>query len=439
MPLNLNESLFTFLEKSPTAFHAVLNTCELLKKAGYKELKETDAWKITPGGKYLVTRNDSSVIAFRLPAGKNLASFRIAASHSDSPVFKIKPAPELESEKAYIRLNVEKYGGMLMAPWFDRPLSVAGRVVVKCGSAKKEGASFRSVFVDIDRDLLMIPSLAIHFDREANSGHEYKVSPELFPLYGEAANKGSFMKLIAKEAGVKEGDILSYDLFVYPRGRGYAWGAKNEFIAASRLDDLQCTFADTQGFIAGEKKQARDADFCAVLAVFDNEEVGSATKQGAGSTFLSDVLSRIAAGLDFSAEGERRLIANSFMISADNAHAVHPAHGEKSDQINRPQMNKGIVIKHSANQKYTTDAVSCAVMKTICEKAGVPCQEFANHSNVQGGSTLGNISNTHVSLNTVDIGLPQLAMHSPWESAGALDTAYLVKAMETFFSVKQIF
>ena len=438
MSSTINESLFTFLEKSPSAFHAVLNTCDLLKKAGYKELKETEAWSLKQGGKFFVTRNDSSVMAFRLPKGK-LSSFRIAASHSDSPVFKIKPSPELESEQTYVRLNVEKYGGMLMAPWFDRPLSVAGRLIVKSGASKKDGPAFRTVFVDVDRDLLMIPNLAIHFDRDVNAGHEYKVSPELFPLYGDIANKGTFMKLIAKEAGVKESDILSHDLFVYPRGRGYLWGAKNEYIAASRLDDLQCTFADTIGFIDSEKKQDKDASFCSVLAVFDNEEVGSGTKQGAGGTLLTDLITRITANLGYTADETLRMVASSFLISADNAHAVHPSRGDKSDQVHRPQMNRGIVIKHSANQKYTTDAVSCAVMKLICAQAGVPCQEFVNHSNVLGGSTLGNISNSQVSLNAVDIGLPQLAMHSPWETAGALDTAYLVKAMETFFSVKQIF
>lgn len=415
------EELLQFLEESPSCFHAVFNMQEMLKAAGYTQLTEDSRWNLKKGGKYFVTRNGSSLAAFSIPAGE-MNGFRILASHSDSPSFKIKENPEITVEDAYVKLNMEKYGGMLCAPWFDRPLSVAGRVIVK------ENETFLPKLVHIDRDLLLIPNLAIHMNREANNGYKYNAQKDLLPLYGEASAKGTFMKQIAEAAGVEEAEILGHDLFLYNREKGSIWGAAGEFISCGRLDDLQCAFASLKGFLAGEKKET-----LAVHCVLDNEEVGSGTKQGAASTFLYDTLTRINSALGFTAEDYHIQLAKSFMISADNAHAVHPNHPDKTDPVNRPYLNKGIVIKYNANQKYCTDGFSAAMFKDLCREADVPVQTFVNRSDMAGGSTLGNISNTKVALNTVDIGLPQLAMHSPYETAGVKDTVYLVKAAAKFF------
>ena len=394
---------------------------DILLAEGFAQLREEDKWEIVNGGKYFVTRNDSSIVAFTIPE-TGAFGYRIMASHSDSPTFKIKENPEMEVDKKYVKLNVERYGGMLCAPWFDRPLSVAGRVIVK------EGDAFVTKFVDVDRDLLMIPNLAIHMNREVNDGYKYNAQVDMLPLYGDISSKDTFMKSIAEAAGVKEEDILGHDIFLYNRVKGSIWGANEEFVSSSRLDDLQCAFSSLQGFLKGEKKE-----YAAVHCVLDNEEVGSGTKQGADSTFLYDTLVRINECLGLSYEEYLRALAKSFMLSADNAHAVHPNHKEVADPVNRPYMNEGIVIKHSANQKYCTDGVSAAVFKDLCREAGVPFQTFTNRSDMLGGSTLGNISNTKVALNAVDIGLPQLAMHSPYETAGVKDTYYLIQAAEKFF------
>ncbi len=415
------EKLLAFIRKSPTAFHAVDTMRKKLADQGFQELSEKDYWKLTPGGRYMVTRNNSALIAFSIPEDAP-RRFHIMASHSDSPTFKIKENPEITVEKAYVKLNVEKYGGMLMSPWFDRPLSVAGRVIVS------EGGEIREKLIDIDRDLLMIPSLAIHMNREVNSGYSYNPQKDLLPLYGTAGTEETFSKTLAEAAGVREEEILSHDLFLYSRTRGAVWGAEKEFISAGRLDDLQCAFASMEGLLSGEKKKS-----IAVHCVMDNEEVGSGTKQGAASTFLKDTLLRINSGLGRTYEEYLMSLADSFMISADNAHALHPNYTDMADPVNRPLLNKGIVIKYNANQKYCTDAVSAARFKELCNRAEVPYQTFVNRSDMAGGSTLGNISNTQVPVNTVDIGLPQLAMHSPYETAGVKDTLSLVKAAELFF------
>lgn len=415
------EKLLAFIRKSPTAFHAVDTMRKTLADQGFQELSEKDYWKPTPGGRYMVTRNNSALIAFSIPEDAP-RRFHIMASHSDSPTFKIKENPEITVEKAYVKLNVEKYGGMLMSPWFDRPLSVAGRVIVS------EGGEIREKLIDIDRDLLMIPSLAIHMNREVNSGYSYNPQKDLLPLYGTAGTEETFSKTLAEAAGVREEEILSHDLFLYSRTRGAVWGAEKEFISAGRLDDLQCAFASMEGLLSGEKKKS-----IAVHCVMDNEEVGSGTKQGAASTFLKDTLLRINSGLGRTYEEYLMSLADSFMISADNAHALHPNYTDMADPVNRPLLNKGIVIKYNANQKYCTDAVSAARFKELCNRAEVPYQTFVNRSDMAGGSTLGNISNTQVPVNTVDIGLPQLAMHSPYETAGVKDTLSLVKAAELFF------
>ena len=403
-------------------FHAVKTMKDMLNAEGFEEIKEADKWELNKGGKYYVTRNDSSIIAFVMPEGE-FSGYRIMASHSDSPTFKIKENPEMQVDKKYVKLNVERYGGMICSPWFDRPLSVAGRIIVK------EKDEFVTKLVDVDRDLLMIPNLAIHMNREVNDGYKYNAQKDMLPLYGDGAAKDTFMKTIACAAGVNEEDILAHDLFLYNRIKGTIWGANEEFVSSSRLDDLQCAFASLKGFLKGEKKA-----HLAVHCVLDNEEVGSGTKQGAASTFLYDVLVRINECMGYSYEDYVRNLAKSFMLSADNAHAVHPNYSDVADPVNRPYLNEGIVIKYSANQKYCTDAVSAAMFKDICKKADVPYQVFTNRSDILGGSTLGNISTTKVALNAVDIGLPQLAMHSPYETAGIKDTWYLIQAAGEFFA-----
>lgn len=421
---NTSKELMAFIKKSPTAFHVVNNFSKMLESAGFVKLNEMDRWKIKPNGKYYVTRNDSSIIAFCMPEKEDFYNFQIAAAHSDSPTFKIKENPEMIEDENYVTLNVEKYGGMLMAPWLDRPLSVAGRVIVK------EGTTLKPVLINIDRDLCAIPNLAIHMNRDANSGIKYNPQKDMIPLFGEISAKNKFEKIIAKEANTDTDSIISTDLFLYNREKGTVWGADNEFISAPRLDDVMCAYSCINALIKSKETNKESVNVC---AVFDNEEVGSTTKQGADSSFLSDVLSRISICTGKDSEDFVRACASSFMLSADNAHAVHPNYKEKADPTNRPYMNKGIVIKYNANQKYTTDAISAAVFKEICKKAGVEVQSYVNRSDIPGGSTLGNISNSHISLNTVDIGLAQLAMHSPYETAGIKDTELMIKAVKKFY------
>lgn len=424
----ISKQLIEFIDKSPTCFHAVKTMSDILKKEGFTELREDQKWHIEKGGRYFVARNGSSLIAFTIPE-QDMKGMRIMASHSDSPTFKIKEDPEMEADGHYIKLNVERYGGMICAPWFDRPLSVAGRVIVRNSSGNSASGALRTVLVNVDRDLLMIPNLAIHMNREVNDGYKYNAQKDMLPLYGDITAKDTFMKVIADAAGTAPEDILGHDLFLYNRQSASIWGASGEFLSSGRLDDLQCAFSSLKGFLAGEKKE-----YMAVHCVLDNEEVGSGTKQGAASTFLYDTLTRAHESLGLTREDYLIHLADSFMVSADNAHAVHPNHTDKADPVNRPYLNGGIVIKFNASQKYCTDGVSAAMFREICQRADVPVQTFVNRSDMAGGSTLGNISNTQVALNTVDIGLPQLAMHSPYETAGIKDTEYLVRAASVLFS-----
>lgn len=422
MYIETTEKLLDFIEKSPTAFQAVDEMQKRLTENGFEVLSEKEYWKLIPGGKYLVTRNNSALIAFCIPE-KESRVFHIMASHSDSPSFKIKENPEIKVDNSYVKLNVEKYGGMLMAPWFDRPLSVAGRVIIRRNGGLKEK------LINIKRDLVMIPNLAIHMNREANNGVSYNPQKDLQPLFAVGNTDRTLLEIIAEQTGVKKEDIISHDLFLYNRMLGTIWGADKEFVSSARLDDLQCAFASMEGLL-----RAQNHESIAVHCVMDNEEVGSGTKQGAASTFLKDTLLRINMGLGRTYEEYLMTLAGSFMVSADNAHALHPNYTDKTDPTNHPVLNKGIVIKFNANQKYCTDAVSAAIFKELCTKAGVPYQTFVNRSDIAGGSTLGNISNTQVPMNTVDIGLPQLAMHSPYETAGVKDTEYLVRAAEELFA-----
>jgi len=416
--------LVEFLKKSPSAFHAVHALSEILEENGFSKLNECGEWKLQPGGKYYVTRNLSSIIAFVAPEDGDF-SFRICASHSDSPVFKIKENAEIEVRGKYIQLNTERYGGLIYSVWLDRPLSVAGRVLVK----GENGVMTK--LVNIDKDLLVIPNVAIHMNRTINDGFKYNPQTDLTPLYGDIRAKGTFKKLIADAAGVDEADILGSDLFLYSRTQPSVWGENGEFISAGCLDDLECAYTTAMGFVT-----AKSASGMPVLAVFDNEEVGSTTKQGADSTFLTDVLKRACYALGGDEAAFMRAAASSVMLSCDNAHAMHPNHPEFSDSTHAVQMNAGIVIKESANQKYTSDGTSKAILRSILNKAGVPFQFFANRSDMLGGGTLGNISNRHFSLNTVDIGLAQLSMHSVYETAGTEDVDHMINGTRAFYEAK---
>lgn len=419
----ISGELLDFIAASPSCYHAAENIAQTLRAHGWQELSEAKAWELCPGGRYYVRRNVGTVIAFTLPSGE-LKGFQIGAAHGDSPTFRIKENMEISVDGAYTELNVERYGGMLCAPWFDRPLSVAGRLAVRTG----DGVESR--LVNVDRDLMLLPSLAIHMDRSLNDGHKYSIQNDMRPLLGDERSKGQFMRIVADAADVEEGDILGSDLFLYCRGRGTVWGASNEYLSAPKLDDLQCAYALLQGFLACTPA-AGAANVC---AIFNNEEVGSKTRQGAASTVLQDTLRRIIESLGGTYQDYLRVLASSYFVSADNAHAAHPNHLSAADPTNHPHMNGGIVIKFSGYMRYTTDAVSAALFRSFCERAGVPTQTFHNHSDSRGGGTLGNISAAQVSVNSVDIGLPQLAMHSAVETAGVMDTGYLIEAMKQVYS-----
>lgn len=410
--MNVNSELFSFIKNSPSAYHTVASVKKELLENGYRELYEGDVWNLSDGEGYFVTKNGTSIIAFR--AKKDANGFMISASHSDSPSFRLKLSPELPG--SYTRLSVEKYGGMINYSWLDRPLSLAGRVVVRTAGG------IESRLVNLDRDVAVIPSVAIHMNRGVNDGYKFNPAIDLLPLTATADGKGAVMAELARLAGVEESDVISHDVFLYNREEGRVIGSKDEFILAPRLDDLECVFASLKAFLA-----ARDSASIPVLAVFDNEEVGSETKQGAASTFLYDTLRRIAG------DSYERMSANSFMVSADNAHAKHPNHPELADAENAPMINSGIVIKWNANQRYATDGVSDAIFRTLCDRCGAKTQTYYNRADMLGGSTLGSISNTKVSVATVDIGLPQLAMHSASETAGSKDVAELIKALTELF------
>ena len=415
-----NRRLLAFIDNSPTAWHAAESLAQRLAGEGYTELQETENWALKVPGKYFVRRNGSALIAFRLPS-VDFRGFLMMAAHDDSPSFRIKEGAAVPTAGMYTRLNVEKYGGMLCSSWMDRPLSVAGRAAVRDG----ERVALR--LVNIDRDLLLIPNVAIHMDRNVNDGKKFDANVDMLPLFGSAGEEADFLALVAENAGAAPEDLVATELQLYPRMPGTVWGARQEFISAPRLDDLQCVFGCAEGFLT-----ARDGENAPVLCVFDNEEVGSGTKQGADSSFLADTLHRICLALGRDS-GYRRTLAASFLISADNAHAVHPNHPEYADRNDRPEMNKGIVIKYNASQKYTTDAVSAAVFAELCRRCGVPTQRYTNRADLAGGSTLGHISTAHVSVDSLDIGLAQLAMHSAYETAGALDTEYLIRAAAAFY------
>ncbi|MDD6212465.1 MAG: M18 family aminopeptidase [Clostridiales bacterium] len=420
--MNLGRELISFIQKSPTGFHAVDTVRKELEEAGYLPLMESECWNLEEGGCYYVMRNHSSLLAFQIPHGE-FTGFQIGAAHSDSPSFRIKPEMELETLGEYIRINAEPYGGGIYSSWLDRPLSVAGRVMVET----EKGAETR--LVQVDQDWFVIPQLAIHMNRKINEGHSYAANRDMVPLFSGIKGKGSFRKQIARECGTKPEHILGMDLFLYNRTPGMLWGDKEEFVSAPRLDDLQCAFCLLKGFLGGTPSEA-----IPVYALFDNEEVGSLSKQGADSDFLSRILHRICYALGKTEEEILRLFAGSFLVSADNAHAVHPNFPEYSDPVNRVYMNQGVVLKFNGNQKYTSDGVSEALFRQLCRRTGTACQSYTNRSDMPGGSTLGNLSNRHISLLSADIGLAQLAMHSCYETAGTKDLEDMIRVMKEFFS-----
>ena len=408
----INE-LIDFIKASPTSYHTVATVKAVLMAAGYTEVFENDPHSFADGGNHFVIRGGSSIIAFK-GRGKG---FMICASHSDSPAFKLKD--ELSGAN-YTRLATEKYGGMIHYSWLDRPLSLAGRVVAKTPNG------IVTKLVNIEKASLVIPSVAIHLNRGVNDGYKFNPASDLLPLAGGADAKGEIMAMIAAFAGVSVNDIISHDLFLYNAERGRVVGIKDEYILSPRLDDLGCVYASLRAFI---NAPANDK-CCAVLAVFDNEEVGSETKQGASSTFLPMTLSAIAGG----GAKYSTMLSNSFMVSADNAHAVHPNHPELYDGTNAPVLGGGVVVKYNANQRYTTDAISDGIFSTLATRCGIKLQKYSNRADLPGGSTLGSISNTRVSVSTVDVGLAQLAMHSANETAAVKDVSDMVAVFTELYS-----
>lgn len=406
-------ALRRFLDQAHSVYHGQALVQKQLEAEGYARLAEQEPWTLTPGGKYYVTRGGSTLAAFRVPAGTP-NGFLMSASHSDRPSFKLKDNFELDG--AYIRAAVEGYGGMLVSTWLDRPLSIAGRVIVETENG------IETKLIDIDRDLLLIPNVAIHMNRQVNDGYKWNPAVDVLPLAGGKDAAGKLTALVEQAAG---GRLLGHDLYLYVREKASLWGLEEEYISSAALDDLECVWGCAQGFL-----RAGESESIPVLCVFDNEEVGSSSPQGAASTFLPELLERICAALNLN---KSQMLAQSFMVSADNAHGLHPNHPELSDPANAPVLGSGIVLKYNARLRYCTDGVSAALFRKVCAKAGVPVQSYHNRADIPGGSTLGHISLSQVSVPTADIGLPQLAMHSCYETAATADVLSLVKAMAVYF------
>ncbi|MCQ5080082.1 M18 family aminopeptidase [Gemmiger formicilis] len=417
------DDLVEFLQESVTPFHAAATAESWLRAAGYTRLEEADYWNLEPGKGYYVTRNGSSVVAWRVPEHA-IGGWRIVASHSDSPSWKVKN-DRVENDGCR-RLSVEGYGGMIMPTWLDRPLTVGGRVIVKT----EDGIESR--LVCIDRDLLVIPSLAIHFQRDVNKGHTYNPQVDMQPLWGPADSR-TLTDLVAEELGVDPADILDTDLQLVTRQTPTQIGPDGEFFMAPRIDDLECAATTLLGFL--DAAAETDSACAPVWAMLDNEEVGSSSRMGAESSYLRDVLDRIIEAVPHSGQAMPRALANSFMLSADNAHATHPNFPQKSDPCAPVRLGGGVVLKYNASQKYTTNAVSGAVFRAVCQKAGVPVQVFTNRADEAGGSTLGNLQSHTLPIPMADIGLAQLAMHSAVETASVADAEAMTKAVAAFYRV----
>ena len=422
--------LLDFLDASPVNFLAAKNIAGELEKAGYRKLDPSEPiGNVKAGDKLYVTKNDSSIYAFnigRQPMAE--AGFRMICAHCDSPTFRIKPNAEMLCEGGIVKLNTEVYGGPIMSTWFDRPLTIAGRVIVRGNNALNP----QTLLLHVKRPLLQISNLAIHFNRQVNDGVKLSKQKDMLPILGIINNeleKGNLlMNIICGELSIKPTDVLDFDLYLADATPACTFGVHDEFLSSGRLDDLSMCFAGLEAMIDTDTTDATK-----VLAIFDNEETGSQTKQGAGSPFLAMMLQRIAQAQSGSAEAWYQAIERAFMISADNAHAWHPNYSEKYDPTNHPVLGGGPVIKFNAAQKYASDAVSAAVFAEICREAEVPCQRFVNHSDVAGGSTLGNILASSIPLRGVDMGNAILAMHSCRETGSVADHLYTVKAFTQFF------
>ena len=402
-----------YLDNAHSVYHATAGLVQELEAAGYICLQEQNGWQLKPGGKYYLTRGGSALVAFRIPE-TGPKGFLMAAAHMDRPAFKVKENGELTGK--YTRLATEKYGGMILSTWLDRPLSLAGRVMVETD------AGICSRLVDLDQDLMVIPSVAIHMNPKVNEGYAFNPAVDTLPLLGGETAAGKLGALLEQAAG---GKILGSDLYLYVRENSRVCGLEGEYLCGQGLDDLMCSWCCTQGFI-----NSRFGGSVPVLCLFDSEEVGSASVQGACSDLLQSVLDRICKACGWQLE---QMLRQSFMISADNAHALHPNHPELSDSANAPLVNGGIVLKFNANLRYATDGVAAALLRKICQKADVPVQIYYARADLPCGTTLGGISLSHVAVPTVDIGLAQLAMHSAWETAGVQDVEYLETLMQTYF------
>ena len=426
--------LFDFLNESPVNFLAVQAVAKRLDAAGFRRLEPTGSLgRVEAGERVYVTKNDSSIYAFHIgekPLSE--AGFHIICAHADSPTFRIKPNPEICVENSIVKLNVEVYGGAILSTWFDRPLSLAGRVIIRTDDAMHP----QTRLLHIQKPLLTIPNLCIHFNRQVNDGVKLSVQKDMQPILGLVADKfeknALLMSLICRELSVEAKDIIDFDLYLYDTTKPCVFGANDEFISAGRLDDLSMVHAGLEALLAVSDKLPKTTR---VLAIFDNEETGSHTKQGAASPFLANMIDRLVLAQGGSREDYYRTIEHAFMISADNAHAYHPNHGEKYDPNCHPLLGKGPAIKFNAAQKYASDAVSASVFESICREAGVPCQRFVNHSDVAGGSTLGNILTATMPIAGVDMGNAILAMHSVRETGSVQDHEYCIRAFTHFFEL----
>ncbi|WP_148557006.1 M18 family aminopeptidase [Terrisporobacter petrolearius] len=424
------ENLIDYIYDSPTAFNAVETSKDLLLKNGFNELKMNEKWKLKVGGKYFITKNSSSLTAFVINSDNMQDGFRIIGSHSDSPTFRIKPNAEMTVENSYLKLNTEGYGGAILSTWFDRPLAIAGRVVLKSENVLCP----RQEIININRPVCIIPNIAIHMNRSINDGYKFNKQKDTLPLVGlinDTLEKDDFLlNEISRELNVDKKEILDFDLYLYEYEKGNIIGPSEEFISSSRLDNLSMAHASLHGLIDSKGKNGIN-----IASIFDNEEVGSSTKQGADSNMLLNLLERICISLGKDREEFFSAIYSSFMISADLAHALHPNLVEKHDPTNKPIMGGGPVIKISANQAYTSDAFSSGVYKNICEKCGVKYQQFVNRSDERGGSTIGPISSTHLDINSVDIGSPILSMHSVRELGSVEDHFNIYKTFVEFYQI----
>lgn len=429
--VKLSQELIDFIHESPSPFHVTENLALALDQAGFQYLNLKDSWNIKKGEKYYTTRNDSALFAFVVGTGEpETEGFRIISAHSDSPGFKIKPSPEMVVENKFIKLNTEVYGGPILMSWLDRPLSIAGRVSLKSNNLLWPD----NKLVNFNRPVLIIPSLAIHLNRSVNEGVELNKQKDMLPLIGMKAEGQKselyLQALIAEELGINAEEIIDFDLTLNEFQKGCIMGAHNEFVSSPKLDNLAMTHAGLKAILSARPSRATQ-----MLCIFDNEEVGSVTKQGAGSPIFKNLFERILLHLNKTGEEYHRTIYQSFMISADMAHSVHPNQTDKHDPVLHPVLNGGPVIKIHANQKYTTDGDSGAVFESICKKADVPYQKFVNRSDLTGGSTLGNVSTGQLEIRSVDVGNPMLGMHSVRELGGVKDHAYMVKAFEAFYDL----